>query len=188
MAESVLNLAQYADAVAAGDQEVAGRSGLDADRLAGTNPIVPTALDAVQPEHGIAGHASKSGPPRRRRHPGKPLSAKRDWAVRGGTAVAPSRLAPYAVSLARRYQVVPRRGSATWLIRFAEVGRLGLLPVFLILIVVDDRWGTFAGIAAALVTLVLLAPLSRRMGAARRRRAQDAEIANTKLLDESAES
>lgn len=45
MAESVLNLAQYADAVAAGDQEVAGRSGLDADRLAGTNPIVPTALN-----------------------------------------------------------------------------------------------------------------------------------------------
>ena len=105
-------------------------------------------------------------------------------AVRAGIAVAPSRLAPYAVSRARRWQVIPKRGSPDWLMSFAEVGRLGLLPVLVVLIVVSDRWGFLAGIAAVLATLGLLAPLSRRTGAARRRRAQEAEIANTKLMDE----
>lgn len=46
VAKRVLNLAENADAAAAGDQDVAGSAGLDADRLAGTNPIVSTALDA----------------------------------------------------------------------------------------------------------------------------------------------
>jgi hypothetical protein len=67
---------------------------------------------------------------------------------------------------------------------FAEVGRLGLIPVLLVLILVSDRWGLVAGIAAVLVTLVLLAPLSRRTSAARRRRAREAEIANARLTDE----
>jgi hypothetical protein len=104
-------------------------------------------------------------------------------AVAAGTAVTPPRLAPYAVSRARRYQVVPERGSLTWLMGFAEVGRLGLLPVFLVLGLVSDRWGFLAAIPAVLVTLVLLAPLSRRTAAARRRRAREAEIANAKLFD-----
>jgi hypothetical protein len=61
---------------------------------------------------------------------------------------------------------------------FAEVGRLGLLPVLLVLVVVSDRWGLLLGIPAALLMLVPLTPLSRRAAAARRRRAHEAEIAN----------
>jgi hypothetical protein len=106
-------------------------------------------------------------------------------AVEAGRAVEPSRLAPYAVSLARRYQLVPARGSLTWLVGFAEVGALGLIPLLLVIIVADDRWGALGAISAGLATLVLLAPLSRRQAAARRRRAREAEAANAKLLDES---
>lgn len=106
-------------------------------------------------------------------------------AVRAGAAVEPSWLAPFAVSRARAWQVVPRRGSLTWFAGFAEVGTVGLIPVIGVLIFVSNRWGLLVGILAAVLTFVPMAPVSRREGAIRRERARDAELANFELTRDS---
>jgi hypothetical protein len=103
-------------------------------------------------------------------------------ALRTGRAVSEPRLAAYAVAQSRRYQVVPKRGSPAWFAGFFELGTLGLIPPLAALAFVSDRWGLLPGMAAAVAVLIPLAPVSRLIGAKRRRRASEAEIANAKLL------
>jgi hypothetical protein len=107
-------------------------------------------------------------------------------AVKAGRAVSPGRLAPFAVELARRYQGVPERGSAAWLVSWTEGGSVGTIVFVLAVVLASSRWGVVGGVLAALAMVVVMIPLSRRARAARRRRAHEAEIANAKLFEERA--
>ena len=104
-------------------------------------------------------------------------------AVNAGRAVSPRRLAPYAVTQARRYQAIPERGSLAWLLSWTEGGSIGTIAFVLAVVLASSRWCVLGGVAAALAMIVVMIPLSRRASETRLKRAHAAEIANAKLLE-----
>ena len=54
-----------------------------------------------------------------------------------------------------------------------------------VIVLASNRWGVLGGVGAGIVLLPAMIVLSRRTSEKRRRLAQEAEIANAKLLDES---